>query len=123
MNWLVDAQLPRYLASILREQGDDAIHTLDLPDGNRSSDAAILAIAERESRIVVTKDSDFVISFRLTRRPERLLLIATGNISNRALTMLFLSALPSLHTAFAESQFIELHAGPGRDTALLVLHS
>jgi len=32
---LIDAQLPRRLVRQLREQGIDAIHTLDLPSGNR----------------------------------------------------------------------------------------
>ena len=45
MNWLVDAQLPSRLARRLRERGEDAIHTLDLPDGNRTTDAVILAVA------------------------------------------------------------------------------
>jgi predicted nuclease of predicted toxin-antitoxin system len=36
MKFLVDAQLPRRLIHRLREAGHDAIHTLDLPDGNRS---------------------------------------------------------------------------------------
>jgi predicted nuclease of predicted toxin-antitoxin system len=43
-----------------RAAGHDAIHTLDLPDGNATSDAGILAVADREQRVVVTKDTDFV---------------------------------------------------------------
>ena len=38
MNFLVDAHLPRHLALLLREQGHDAIHTLDLAEGNRTTD-------------------------------------------------------------------------------------
>jgi predicted nuclease of predicted toxin-antitoxin system len=34
MRYLVDAQLPRRLALRLRDAGYDALHTLDLPDGN-----------------------------------------------------------------------------------------
>ena len=70
MKFLVDAQLPRRLAYRLREAGHDAVHTLDLAGGNRTSDATILETAEREQRIVVTKDADFVNSFFLTHRPE-----------------------------------------------------
>ncbi len=36
MNFLVDAQLPRRLARILTGAGHDAVHTLDLPNANRT---------------------------------------------------------------------------------------
>jgi predicted nuclease of predicted toxin-antitoxin system len=36
MKFLIDAQLPRRLAHQLRTAGFEAIHTLDLPQGNRS---------------------------------------------------------------------------------------
>jgi predicted nuclease of predicted toxin-antitoxin system len=74
MNFLVDAQLPRRIAVYLRAQGHDAVHTLDLPEANRTTDAAILVFAEHEQRVVVTKDSDFVDSFILSGKPEKLLL-------------------------------------------------
>jgi len=35
MKFLVDAQLPRRLARWLQASGHDAIHTRDLPEGNR----------------------------------------------------------------------------------------
>lgn len=41
MKFLVDAQLPRRLAGRLREAGHEAIHTLDLPLGNRTTDTLI----------------------------------------------------------------------------------
>ena len=41
MRFLVDAQLPRRLAYWLNERGHDVRHTLDLPAGNRTSDAVI----------------------------------------------------------------------------------
>lgn len=85
MKFLIDAQLPLWLVRQLREQGIDAIHTLDLPSGNRTSDADVCAVAESEERIVMTKDADFVHSFVVHRRSPRLLLISTGNISNNEL--------------------------------------
>ncbi len=65
MNFLVDAQLPQRLANQLRAVGHDVVHTLDLPNRNRTTDDEINRIAEREQRIVVTKDADFVNSFPL----------------------------------------------------------
>ncbi len=127
MNWLIDAQLPARLARLLRERGEDALHTTGLPGGNRTPDAAILAVAARDDRIVVTKDADFVASFRVTGRPRRdplrrvPRLIATGNIANPALDALILAALPARLDAFAGPRLVELHAGHG-GAALLVIH-
>ncbi|MDO8933216.1 MAG: DUF5615 family PIN-like protein, partial [Rhodocyclaceae bacterium] len=63
MKFLVDAQLPRRLCLWLAEAGHDTLHTLDLPGGNRTTDEQIIAIADRDGRVVVTKDDDFVESF------------------------------------------------------------
>jgi len=71
MKFLVDAQLPRRLCHRLWECGHDAAHTLDLPSGNRTSDAEIMRIADTEDRVVVTKDDDFVQSFLLRNQPRR----------------------------------------------------
>jgi predicted nuclease of predicted toxin-antitoxin system len=54
MKFLVDAQLPRRMAGWLSEAGYDARHTLDLPAGNRTTNAEVMACAVRERRIVVT---------------------------------------------------------------------
>ena len=60
MKFLVDAQLPRRLARWLQRMGYDALHTLDLPSGNQTTDTEINACAARDGRIVVTQDADFV---------------------------------------------------------------
>ncbi|MFN8456395.1 MAG: DUF5615 family PIN-like protein [Anaerolineae bacterium] len=78
MKFLIDAQLPRRLVYRLQEAGHDAIHTLDLPLGNRSPDQVISEISEREQRIVMTKDADFVKSFRLNLCFKELLSEARG---------------------------------------------
>lgn len=61
MKFLIDAQLPRRLVYCLRGTGSSAIHTLDLPQGNRTPDDEINAISIREQWIVVSKDRDFVV--------------------------------------------------------------
>ncbi len=117
MNWLVDAQLPARLAQRLRERGEDAIHTLDLPDGNRTTDAVILAVAARDDRIVVTKDADFRHTHTVSGSPASLLLVRTGNIRNDELIELFSRRLADIGTAFAGASFVELH----RD--VLIVHA
>ena len=77
-------QLPKRFANWLNETGQDALHTLDLPRKNLTTDNEIIARAQQDGRIVVTKDADFVRSFLITGKPL-LLLISTGNMSNTAL--------------------------------------
>ena len=108
MNWLVDAQLPQRLAGLMSTHGHDAVHTLDLPCGNRTSDREIRSRADQDGRIVVTKDADFVDSHILVGSPERLLLISTGNIGNPSLLVLIESHLPRIVSAFETSLFVEL---------------
>lgn len=108
MKFLIDAQLPRRLARWLVAQGYDAKHTLDLPLRNRTPDSDIIALAEQENRVVVTKDDDFVQSFLVNGQPHRLLLIATGNTSNAELERLIAANLAEIVRAFDQHRFVEL---------------
>jgi predicted nuclease of predicted toxin-antitoxin system len=108
MNFLVDAQLPRRMTAWLTAAGCDAVHTLDLPDGNRTTDERINDVADREQRVVVTKDADFVDSHVLRSRPAELLLISTGNINNRDLGALMTPLIPEIFHEFRTHSFLEL---------------
>jgi predicted nuclease of predicted toxin-antitoxin system len=55
MKFLIDAQLPRRLAHQLRAAGFETIHTLDLPQGNRTSDQALITFSLTEHCVVVTR--------------------------------------------------------------------
>lgn len=108
MRFPVDAQLPRRLAHWLRSEGHDAVHTMDLPEGNRTGDSELNAVSLRERRTVITKDEDFVDSFLLRNEPHRLFLIATGNIGNRELENLFRDNLEHVVSALDDYDFVEL---------------
>ena len=108
MKFLVDAQLPRRLCYWLREQGHDAVHTLDLESGNRTTDLEVIRIADRDGRIVITKDDDFVQSFLLRKSPRRLMLIALGNIGNAELERLIAEAWPAIVDVLETAHFIEI---------------
>ena len=108
MNFLVDAQLPRWLVQLLQKAGHDAFHTLDLPGGNRTSDRDINDISVRDQRVVITKDADFVNSFLVKKQPYKLLLISTGNITNAELKVLFQTYLPTISLEFASHGYLEL---------------
>jgi predicted nuclease of predicted toxin-antitoxin system len=89
VKFLIDAQLPARLAEFLNRAWHDALHTIGLPDGNRSTDSQIAQHADTENRVVVTKDQDFRDGHLLGRSPRKLLVVATGNTTNDALLSLF----------------------------------
>lgn len=108
MKFLVDAQLPRRLAHRLRDAGHDALHTLDMPDKNRTADDEINELSVRDRRVLITKDTDFVDSFLLLQRPRKLLLISTGNITNADLEPLFVAEITTITEAFESYDYLEL---------------
>jgi predicted nuclease of predicted toxin-antitoxin system len=107
MKFLVDAQLPKRFANWLNEAGHDALHTLELPRKNRTTDQEVIARAKRDGRIVVSKDADFVQTFLVTGDPS-LLLISTGNISNAELEKVLRANLAGIEAAFVSSRFVEI---------------
>lgn len=108
MNFLIDANLPRRLVRIFQERGHSAVHTLELPEGNATPDSALLDYSERNNCVVTTKDSDFSTSFWLQNRPQKLLLISTGNIRNTDLESLLMANFDQLISALAENRYVEL---------------
>lgn len=107
--YIVDAQLPRKLATWLATQGYNAIHTLDLPRQNATADVDIIEFAELNQLVVVTKDKDFPHHRIIHQRPTLLLWVTTGNLTNTALLELFSANFPRIHQLFREGhQFIEL---------------
>jgi predicted nuclease of predicted toxin-antitoxin system len=109
MKFLIDAQLPRRLAGWLNEAGHDAMHTLDLPKGNRTPDQDINDISISQKRVVITKDEEFVTRFLLRREPFKLLLISTGNIDNRTLETLLVPRIQRIDSIFQSHDFVELN--------------
>lgn len=116
MKFLVDAQLPHRLAEFLWVAGHEVIHTLDLPLGNRTPDSAINKLSLTEEFTVITKDADFVLSFRVKREPYKLLLVSTGNIRNADLESLFTLNLDNIVEAFDQHSFVEI------DRTNLIIH-
>lgn len=89
MKLIVDAQLPYGLKNWLTAQGLDTLHTRDLPEANETEDLSIADFADKENRTVITKDSDFLKLYILKGKPQKLLMITTGNIVNKELLILF----------------------------------
>ncbi len=108
MKFLVDAQLPRRLAVWLQRRGYDVVHTHDLTQQNRTPDSFLLALANQDARVVITKDTDFEITHELGQGPSKLLLITTGNIHNDELLSLFVRHEETLVQLLRQHTFIEL---------------
>jgi predicted nuclease of predicted toxin-antitoxin system len=108
MKFIVDAQLPKSLSNLLKYRGFDSIHTLDLPNKNSTSDKEITEIAINEKRIVITKDNDFLESFLLNSKPEKLIVVRTGNIPNPILLKIFDNNLELINSMILRSNLIEI---------------
>jgi len=73
MKFVVDAHLPRRSCGVLASHGHEAVHTLDLPAGNATSDEAINRISLDDRRVVISKDTDTptVLTCALVGEPTR----------------------------------------------------
>ena len=55
----------------------------------KSIDGSDIEVAEKEDRIIISKDSDFYKYYLIHGIPKRILFITTGNIINKELLRLF----------------------------------
>ena len=117
MKFLIDAQLPLALAHFIRWNETECLHVCDLPLKDRTPDSEIRRICLQEGYILITKDRDFLDTHLLKRIPEKLLLISTGNISNRILLEIMKQNWLTIKTQFKEINLMEL------DNAELIFHS
>jgi len=78
MKFIVDAQLPYGIATILKEKGFDAIHTDDLPDKERTTDTQIRTISIGEDDYG-TDDADGSQTISVLKKAEKLTNRITGN--------------------------------------------
>jgi len=108
VKFIVDAQLPKSSSDFLKYRGHDSIHTLELPKRNNTKDQNIIKLALEQERIVITKDNDFLESFLLNSKPEKLIIVRTGNVPNKVLLKIFADNLEFINLAFSRSNLIEI---------------
>ncbi len=108
MKFIIDAQLPKSLSEFLKDKGYDSIHTLELPDKNKTTDKQIIEIAIRTNRIVVSKDYDFLESFLLKSEPSKLIMVKTGNVTNNKLLEIFNNNLSTIVKMISQSNLVEI---------------
>ena len=109
MRFFVDANLPFKFAINLKNRGFDTLHTDDLPSRERTTDNEIRRISVEQARIVISKDSDFVDSHLIQGIPNKLLIITTGNITNKQLLALIDKHFDSIIRLFEIYDLIEIN--------------
>ena len=91
------------------DHGEDAIHTIDLPEKNLTDDFDIISLSMKEQRIVISKDRDFYEHYILKDQPFKLLWITTGNMGNKDMIALFQRNYFLLKKLLEEKIVIELN--------------
>lgn len=108
MKFITDAQLPKSLSDFFKSKGFDSIHTLELPEKNKTNDNQIIELAKKENRIVISKDHDFLDSFLIKSEPPKLIMVKTGKITNKELMKIFSKNLDKIIKLISESNLIEI---------------
>ena len=96
MRFLIDAQLPPGLCAWFEELCHEAQHVSLLLSG-QAPDADIVAFAEEQGLVLVSKDDDFATRFQARR--FRLLWLRCGNITNRAMRVWLDQRWPMIATS------------------------
>ena len=107
MRFLVDNALSPAVADGLRQAGHDAKHVRDW-SMQAAPDPEILALAERESRVVISADTDFgtLLSLRRETRPSVILLRRPSQRRAEQQTALLLANLPSIASALNQGSIV-----------------
>lgn len=108
LKFIVDAQLPKKLSDLLNTKGYQAIHTLDMPAKNATTDKYIKEKAYVENYILISKDDDFLRSFLIEGKPSKLILIKTGNINNNTLMDIFDKGIDVIVSLMKKHSMIEI---------------
>lgn len=106
---MIDAQLPEVLSDLICSLGHESIHTLHLEKKNNTTDSEISSICINESRILVTKDTDFKFSHTKHKVPQKLILVTTGNIKNEELLKIFRENMDSIIEHISTYDFAEIN--------------
>ncbi len=108
MKFIVDAHLPKKLSQFLEYRGYDSIHTLELPNKNKTKDKEINQISLDEKRVLLSKDLDFVESLLISNKPYKLIAISIGNISNKQLLDIFSKNIEHIVSLLKDNRLIEI---------------
>ncbi len=95
MKFIVDNQLPVALAEYLRDRGFDCQHVLEAGLGN-ATDSDICRHAERQDRIIISKDEDFFYLAKQRHTQVKVIWVRLGNCRTSALLAAFERSWPGI---------------------------
>jgi predicted nuclease of predicted toxin-antitoxin system len=103
VKFLIDNALSHAVAEGLRPAGHDSQHVRDW-NMQAAEDAAVLALAEREGRVLISADTDFatLLSLRTKKKPSFILMRSASHRRPEEQTALLLANLPSIASALDE---------------------
>ncbi|GGF35106.1 hypothetical protein GCM10011519_05680 [Marmoricola endophyticus] len=108
MRFLVDAQLPPALATLLREHGHEAEHITDIGPAD-ATDREIWRFALEHDAVIVTKDEDFADMTATGRKAPPVVWIRAGNTRRATLLAWFEPLIePIIETLGSGDRLIEL---------------
>ena len=109
MDFLIDVHLSISLSKFLDQQeGCTSIHVNQILQKWYTSDAEICRYADKNSLVVITKDSDFKNTHFINKTPKRVVRVVLGNISNNELIGLFKKYLQFILPLANDNFYIEL---------------
>lgn len=92
---------------MLRAQGYDAVHASEV-GLESATDKVLWEYAKTHDAIIVTKDTDF-LRLNISEPGPRVILVCTGNCSNRILLEKFFARLPEIRAHFdSGNRLVEL---------------
>jgi predicted nuclease of predicted toxin-antitoxin system len=98
VKFLIDNQLPPALAVFLRQKGFDCQHVLDVGLAD-AADSELCDYATDESRVIISKDEDFLYLVNRPKAKFQFIWVRLGNCRTNELLKAFEQALSQLEIA------------------------
>jgi predicted nuclease of predicted toxin-antitoxin system len=103
VRFVVDNQLPPRISRFLADRGHDAVH-VSMIGLDTADDQSLWAWALRESRVLVSKDEDFVYLAHRRLDRGRLLWVRLGNCRREAILLAFDRSIETIVAAFESGE-------------------